>query len=328
MTDPGRSPRLHRHRRRQLRPGQVLGQARRRPEPAGGGQHLDDARRPGHHHHRRLRSALATDAFTLGGRALAGRRLRGPGCGAGRGGHRPAGPGRQRNTVATAAGLASSASGMAALGLAAWGAAGLAVDQPAAQPALVEIVRRGSGSAPRSLLGGLVELRVDDASVHPLASPDAWPLAIVVARVGHGEKKVKSRPGMTHTAETSPYYAPWIAAHPADLAAARAAIAARDLPALGAVMERSTLRMHACMWAADPPLRYLRGRTLDLMDAVEALRDAGVGAWYTMDAGPHVKVLCAAADASGVAAALATVPGLASVEICQPGPGATAEVLP
>ncbi|MEZ4470709.1 MAG: diphosphomevalonate decarboxylase [bacterium] len=273
--------------------------------------------------------ALATDAFTLDGRALADagvfavldavRAVAGVDLRA---------RVDSRNTVATASGLASSASGMAALGLAAWGAAGLAVDQPAAQPALVEIVRRGSGSAPRSLLGGLVELRVDDASVHPLASPDAWPLAIVVARVGHGEKKVKSRPGMTHTAETSPYYAPWIAAHPADLAAARAAIAARDLPALGAVMERSTLRMHACMWAADPPLRYLRGRTLDLMDAVEALRDAGVGAWYTMDAGPHVKVLCAAADASGVAAALATVPGLASVEICQPGPGATAEVLP
>ena len=93
-------------------------------------------------------------------------------------------------------------------------------------------------------------------------------------------------------------------------------------------MERSTLRMHACMWAADPPLRYLQGRTLDLMDAVEGLRDAGVGAWYTMDAGPHVKVLCAADDAPRIAAALAQVPGLAAVDVCHPGPGARAEVLP
>lgn len=231
------------------------------------------------------------------------------------------------NSVQTAAGLASSASGMAALGLAAWGAVGRPVEDAAQQPALVELVRIGSGSAPRSLLGGLVELDVATCGVTQLLAPEAWDLVVVLATVGLGPKKVKSRPGMEHTAATSPYYAPWIEAHPGDLAAARAAIAARDLEGLGTAMERSTLRMHACMWGADPPLRYLKGRTLDVMDAVEDLRDQGVLVFYTMDAGPHVKALCHAADARRVAQALGEVPGVAQVDICVPGPGAQAEVV-
>lgn len=270
---------------------------------------------------------LAADQFTLDGVALAD-----PGVSAVLDAVRAAAGLRHRaevvshNSVATAAGLASSASGMAALGLAAWGAAGLPVEDAAQQPALVALVRRGSGSAPRSLLGGLVELDRETGEVHQLLAPEAWDLAVVLARASLGPKKVKSRPGMAHTAATSPYYAPWVEAHPADLAAARAAIAARDLPTLGAVMERSTLRMHACMWGADPPLRYLKGRTLDLMDAVEDLRDQGVVVYYTMDAGPHVKALCQASDAEAIAAHLGAVPGVESVRICRPGPGAQADV--
>ncbi|MCA9543981.1 MAG: diphosphomevalonate decarboxylase [Myxococcales bacterium] len=226
------------------------------------------------------------------------------------------------NTVPTASGLASSASGAAALGLAAWAAAGLPTDDLAAQPALVALVRRASGSAPRSLLGGLVELDRDTTAVTQVLAPQAWDLRMVIAVMTHQEKKVKSRPGMTLTRETSPYYAAWVEHHAADLAAARAAIDARDLDALGAAMERSTLRMHACMLAADPPLRYLSGRTLDALDAVEALRADGVSAWATMDAGPHVKVLCHAADAARVHQALIDVVGVSEVLVARPGPGA------
>ena len=82
------------------------------------------------------------------------------------------------------------------------------------------------------------------------------------------------------------------------------------------------MRMHACMLASDPPLRYLKGTTLDLMDTVESLRKSGVGAWYTMDAGPHVKVLCLAKDADAVAKKLVEIVGPESVDITRPGAGA------
>ncbi len=222
-----------------------------------------------------------------------------------------------RNTVPTASGLASSASGAAALTLAAWDAYGLGA--PLEDPRFVDLVRRGSGSAPRSLLGGLVELDRETGRVAQLLDEGGWDLRMVVASPTLGPKAVSSREGMERCRLTSPYYAAWRDAHPADLAAARAAIAGRDLPALGAVMERSTMRMHACMLAADPPLRYWSAGTLAILDAVEGLRP-GTGAWYTMDAGPHVKVLCAAADAEAVRVAVA--PLCEAVWVCAPGPGA------
>ena len=83
-----------------------------------------------------------------------------------------------------------------------------------------------------------------------------------------------STAAMTHTARTSPFHDAWIASVPADLAAARAAIAARDLPALGAVAERSALRMHASAMAADPAIIYWNPATLAAIARVRALRDA------------------------------------------------------
>lgn len=227
-----------------------------------------------------------------------------------------------KNGVPTASGLASSASGSAALATAAWAAAGLDPTAAVDDARFIDLVRRGSGSAPRSLLGGLVELDKARGRVEQLCAEDAWDLRMLVARLTRGPKKTSSRDGMAHTKATSPYYAPWVAEHPADLAEARVAIAERDLPRLGAVMERSTCRMHACMLAADPPLRYWRGRTLDVADAVEDLRAQGVGAWYTMDAGPHVKVLCAAADAPRVRSTLESLVSPDDVLEGGPGPGA------
>ena len=228
------------------------------------------------------------------------------------------------NSVPTAAGLASSASGFAALALAATRAAGL--DMPL--PELSALARVGSGSAARSIFGGFVEMargeRPDgaDAVASALPQGDGWDLRLVVAITALGPKAMGSTAAMTHTARTSPFYDAWIAGVPGDLAAARAAITARDLPALGAVAERSALRMHAAAMAADPAIIYWNPATLAAIARVRALRDAGTPAFFTIDAGPHVKTLCRAADADAVAAALRAVPGVSETLIAAPGPGA------
>jgi diphosphomevalonate decarboxylase len=228
------------------------------------------------------------------------------------------------NSVPTAAGLASSASGFAALALAAAHAAGLAL----APAELSELARLGSGSAARSIFGGFVEMargaRADgsDAVAHPLEIGADWDIRLVVAITGAGEKALGSTAAMRRTAETSPYYEPWVRGVDGDLAAARAAIAARDLAALGAVAERSALRMHASAFAADPPIVYWNPATLAAMTSVRTLRDRGTPAFFTIDAGPHVKVLCDARDADAVAAALASTVGVLRTLIAAPGPGA------
>jgi diphosphomevalonate decarboxylase len=224
-----------------------------------------------------------------------------------------------RNDVPTAAGLASSASGFAALAVAGAKAFGLDVD--AAE--LSQLARRGSGSAARSLFGGFVELKkgVRDDGADCVASPLATSLDVrlLVVRCAVGRKHTDSTGGMDTTAKTSPYFSSWIETHEADLARARDALARGDLPALGAVMEHNTMKMHASAMAADPWILYLNGVTVAVLHEVRALRSQGFGAWATMDAGPHVKVLCAPADAEPLRAKLAEVPGVLGVEIAAPG---------
>lgn len=229
------------------------------------------------------------------------------------------------NSVPTAAGLASSASGFAALALAAAHAARL--DASAAE--LSELARLGSGSAARSIFGGFVEMaageRADgrDAVAAPVAGGESFgDVRLVVAVTSAGAKAIGSTTAMDLTARTSPFYAAWIAGVPADLIEARAAIEARDLRRLGTVSERSALRMHASAMAADPGILYWNPATLAAIEAVRALRAAGTAAYFTIDAGPHVKVLCAAADAPAVEAALARAPGVLRTVVASPGPGA------
>ena len=228
------------------------------------------------------------------------------------------------NNIPTAAGLASSASGFAALALAAARAAGLALS-----PAELSVLARlGSGSAARSIFGGFVEMargeRADgtDAAARPLGVGDDWPVRLVVAITAAGEKAIGSTAAMARTAETSPYYPAWVRGVDGDLAAARAAIAARDLDALGVVAERSAMRMHASAMAADPAILYWNPATIAAMTCVRGLRARGTPAYFTIDAGPHVKVLCQATAADGIAAALAEVPGVLRTLIATPGPGA------
>ena len=229
------------------------------------------------------------------------------------------------NNFPTAAGLASSSSAFAALALAADAAAGTGRDLDA----LSALARQGSGSACRSLWGGWVEWRLgqrtDGTDSHgiPLAPADHWDLAVVVAVVNAGPKKTGSRTGMNRTQETCPFYGAWVATAPADVEEGRAALLDRDLPRLGAVMEQSTLKMHATMLTTTPSIRYWQPASLAAIAVVEDLRQQGVGAWYTMDAGPNVKVLCSRTDAPEVANALKTA--VDRVEILEVGGNAILE---
>lgn len=235
-----------------------------------------------------------------------------------------------RNYLPTAAGLASSASGFAALTLAA--AAAFAHDP--GREALSTLARRGSGSAARSLWGGFVRQARgvlpdgSDCRAYPLFPPDHWDLRLLVAHAGRGPKALGSTAGMQRSRETSPYYQAWVDTAEADLAAAEAALAARDLPVLGDIIEHSCFKMHACMMASRPPILYWRGATLDLVHAVWRARAEGLSGYVTSDAGPHVKVLCPADQAEALAARLRAVPGVDAVDVLAPGPDPTVEVLP
>jgi diphosphomevalonate decarboxylase len=228
------------------------------------------------------------------------------------------------NSVPTAGGLASSASGFAALAVAASRAAGLQLSPVE----LSLLARRGSGSAARSIFGGFVEMAPgtasdgSDAHAEQLLGPEAWDVRLVVALTTRAQKPLGSTAAMERTAATSPYYLAWVESTERDLPEARAAVGARDLARLGTIAERSALRMHACALSAEPAIFYWNPTTLAVVRAVLDLRAAGTAAWFTIDAGPHVKVLCSAGDAEGIAAALAAVAGVQGTIVAAPGPAA------
>lgn len=227
------------------------------------------------------------------------------------------------NNFPTGAGLASSASGFAAL----VGAATAALDVDCSPHDLSILARRGSGSAARSLFGGFVEMHKgtqpdgSDSFAEPLAEAGHWPLKVLVAITAQAEKAVGSGPGMAMSAETSPYYKEWVASHPADLDVARQAIADRDFDSLAQVSEWSCLKMHAAAISTVPPLLYWNGATVDCLNRVRELRSDGVPVFFTIDAGPQVKAVCLPGAEADVLAELEAVNGVRQVIVTDLGPG-------
>ena len=188
------------------------------------------------------------------------------------------------NTFPTSAGLASSASGFAALAGAAAKAAGLELG---AQDLSI-LARLGSGSAARSIYGGWAEMLPgaqgsdgSDCYAVPLHGADHWDLHCVVALCAQGSKKIGSTDGMNLTQSTSPYYDPWVQDVPPLLAEAKAALSAKDFGKLAIVAETSCMRMHASALASRPGVLYWRAPTIALIHAVrDARAHQGIRAFF------------------------------------------------
>ena len=211
-----------------------------------------------------------------------------------------------KNSFPAAAGLASSASGFAALA--------------AAIGKGPEIARLGSGSAARSVPGGWAVW--ENESARQVFPASHWDLRFCIALCDSGPKETSSRDGMKITRDTSPYHAPWIEQCRRDLPRALHLLAHKDLEGLGALAESNALRMHADALAADPPLVYWQPATVGCLHALRALRGEGVQAWATIDAGPHVVAICAPESAKQVETRLRGVSGVVDVLVCSPAEGA------
>jgi diphosphomevalonate decarboxylase len=235
---------------------------------------------------------------------------------------------RSDNNFPTASGLASSASGFAALAGASSAAAGLRLSERA----LSQLARRGSGSASRSIFGGFVEWRagrrVDGADCYarPLFPPDHWPeLVDLVALIDDAPvKKVRSAVAMQATVRTSPDYSRRLAEIPARIDGIRRAIGERDPTRLfPLVMEECDSFRRVCE-TTDPSLDYLTGASREVLAEVRAL-NRGAGrpvAAYTHDAGAHVHVFTLRRHLSTVRRRVTAVAGVRSTLLVRPGPGA------
>ncbi|KAF2399066.1 diphosphomevalonate decarboxylase [Trichodelitschia bisporula] len=239
-----------------------------------------------------------------------------------------------RNNFPTAAGLASSAAGFAALVRA---IADL-YELPSSPTELSLIARQGSGSACRSLFGGYVAWNAgtatdgSDSSAELVAEAAHWPDMRAAILVASAKKKaVSSTAGMQATVKTSslfPHRAETVV--PARMAAMRAAIAGRDFAAFADLTMKDSNSFHAVCLDTTPPIFYMSDVSRAAVRVVEGINAAAAAdgitrpvAAYTFDAGPNAVVYYLAEDEARVAGAFKAL--LGSVEGWETARGAVVQ---
>lgn len=203
------------------------------------------------------------------------------------------------NNIPTAAGLASSASGFAALSLALntlyqW-------DLPLEKLSI--LARLGSGSACRSLWDGFVHWHqgqnADGLDSHGHLLPIHWPeFRIGLHVISDQAKALSSRAAMKLTAQKPQQVRIWQTQVEEDLQDLTQALSSRDFSELGRIAERNALRLHELLEAAD--IHYSLPETLEARTRVQACRHQGIEVYFTQDAGPNLKLLFLAESTAAV----------------------------
>jgi len=152
-----------------------------------------------------------------------------------------------------------------------------------------------------------------------IVSESNFPIA---AGLASSAKKVKSRAGMAQTLKTCPYYKGWLESVNQDLDIVRKGILEKDFTSVGQTSEFNALKMHATMITTKPPIIYWMPSTLEIMQSVMAWREEGLESYFTMDAGPQVKVMCLQKDVLELKKRISELSGVQQVIECKPGDGA------
>jgi diphosphomevalonate decarboxylase len=230
------------------------------------------------------------------------------------------------NNFPTAAGIASSASGFAALACAGADAAGL----DATSKELSIFARLGSGSACRSVLGGFVEWKMgskkdgSDSYAVQLAPASHWSnLRNIIAITNPERKKVGSAEGMEITTKTSKLYPERVRLNPKIISMMEDAIAECSLPAFLELTMRESSHMHAVMLDTFPPIIYLNDISRGIMYAVSDYNESkgAICAGFTFDAGPNAHVYTVAKYENEVKKLLSEIKGVQKIMVCKPGNG-------
>ncbi len=225
------------------------------------------------------------------------------------------------NNFPKATGIASSASGLSAVTVAACAALGVKLTQGE----LARLARLASGTATRSIPDGFVEWRrgVDERTSCgvQLFPPDQWAISDVVAIVTKKMKKVSSSDGH-QLANTSPFQPARQRDMSTKIRLVKNYLKEKRFREFGQLIEAEALNMHAICLTSRPPILYWEGTTMTIMRKVQVWREQGLEVYFTIDAGPSVHVICQKKDNRAVSRRLRRVPGVERVVINHPGIGA------
>ncbi|WP_238704030.1 diphosphomevalonate decarboxylase [Companilactobacillus mishanensis] len=219
------------------------------------------------------------------------------------------------NHVPTSAGFASSASGFAALAA----SINSTMNLDLSKKSLSILARNGSGSASRSIFGGFVQWHAgtnnDTSFAEPIdESPDIGIVLLSVV-ISKAEKSISSTTGMESSVKTSPFYSNWSTLVASELVEIKQAIANKDLQKIGEISEHNAMSMHALTLSANPPYTYFAPETIQILNIIKKLRNNGILAYATIDAGPNVKIICSKESVQKVKDFIeANITGISTVE--------------
>jgi len=200
-----------------------------------------------------------------------------------------------KNNFLKSGGLASSASGFAALAMAATVSIGLNLSEKE----LSILARIGSGSACRSIPDGFVkwvEGRDNQSSfAQSIFAPDYWNILDIVVIFQKGEKKITSTDGQK-LVKTSFFFKERLNNIKNKIKKIKGYIKQKDFIKFGELVEREALELHAIMLTSNPPILYLQPKSIEIIRAVWQWRSEGLSVYFTIDAGPNIHLICQEKD--------------------------------
>ena len=195
------------------------------------------------------------------------------------------------NNMPTEAGLSSSSSGLSA----AIKACNKLFDKNLSREELAQISKFASGSSSRSFFGPIGMWDKDTGEVSEVKTD--LKLAMIVLVLNEEKKIISSRKGMALCMETSTSFDEWIRQSEIDFENMKKYLQDNDFEKVGKLTEENALRMHRTTETSNPPFSYFLPQTYKAMEFVKNLRDKdSEKCYFTMDAGPNVKVLCLEED--------------------------------
>lgn len=196
-----------------------------------------------------------------------------------------------KNNFPQGTGLSSSASGFAALTVAAANAAGLKLSEKE----LSILARQGSGSACRSIPDGFVEWLDGDTSETSYAktifSSDYWDIIDVVCILTAEEKDVSTTEGQKRAA-TSPFYKLRLQNIKNKIVNIKKAMRDKDFRTFGEITEAEALELHAIMLTSNPSLIYWYPATITIMKHIKKWRAEGLPVYFTVNTGQNIHLIC------------------------------------
>jgi diphosphomevalonate decarboxylase len=225
-----------------------------------------------------------------------------------------------KNNFPIASGLASSASGFAALTVASVYAAGLSLSEKE----LTVLARTGSGSACRSIPDGFVEWfeGKDNNSSYAVSifPPEYWDINIVSVLITKKEKDISSSKGQ-ELAKTSPFFSARLDKIAAKIIKLKQLIKRKDFVKFGELIEEEALELHAITMTSTPSILYLQPETIKIINLIWEWRRKGLLVYFTIDAGPNLHLICQKTDLNKLLGKLKPIKGIKKLIVSNPSIG-------